>query len=168
MNPVDLNEKLSKNFRVREFVRSATAKRMGINNVLIDKSDAHRNAKALFGSVIQPVRDRLSAPLFVTSGFRCPELNAAVGGVEGSQHSTAEAADIASGRHSPMGLAYAFMQAEVPFDQLILEHDQDVVHVSHVREGENRGEVLTRFVKDGKLHYVTGLVSEAEAMGYTG
>lgn len=163
-NPVAPDTKLSANFRVREYTRSETAKRMGISNVLYEGGVEHRNAEALFTTTVQPVRARLSCPLFVTSGFRCEELNKAVGGVEDSQHCKAEAVDLSSGRHTPLALAKAFRDHPgLPFDQLILEHDKDIVHVSHTRDGDNRGEVLTRYVDSkGNLQYVAGLVPEED------
>lgn len=43
---------------------------------------------------LQQLRDRIGAPIFVNSGYRCPEHNEAVGGKPGSQHVKGRAADI--------------------------------------------------------------------------
>ena len=42
------------------------------------------------------LRARVGHPLRVTSGVRCPAKNARVGGVVGSEHTTGEAADLAT------------------------------------------------------------------------
>ena len=41
------------------------------------------------------LRQLYGAPITVSSGIRCPEHNAAVGGVPGSEHETGEGADLA-------------------------------------------------------------------------
>ena len=69
--------KLSKNFSLEELTKSDTAVRRGISNVPSD--DVTNNIQELVDNVLQPVRDRLG-PVVVTSGYRSPELNTAIGG----------------------------------------------------------------------------------------
>ena len=47
-----------------------------------------------YREIMDEAREALGGPTNVSSGFRCPELNAAVGGVPTSKHTTGEAADI--------------------------------------------------------------------------
>ena len=95
-----LDEHLSPHFTVGEFFRSGTAIRLGIDN----NPDAHpgegistaevvENLRALCTEVLEPLRRRVGR-VIVTSGYRCQELNKAVGGVWNSQHRKGEAADI--------------------------------------------------------------------------
>ena len=95
-----LDEHLSPHFTVGEFFRSGTAIRLGIDN----NPDAHpgegistaevvENLRALCTEVLEPLRRRVRR-VIVTSGYRCQELNKAVGGVWNSQHLKGEAADI--------------------------------------------------------------------------
>ena len=95
-----LDEHLSPHFTVGEFFRSGTAIRLGIDN----NPDAHpgegistaevvENLRALCTEVLEPLRKRVGR-VIVTSGYRCQELNKAVGGVWNSQHLKGEAADI--------------------------------------------------------------------------
>ena len=95
-----LDEHLSPHFTVGEFFRSGTAIRLGIDN----NPDAHpgegistaevvENLRALCTEVLEPLRRRVGR-VIVTSGYRCQELNKAVGGVWNSQHLRGEAADI--------------------------------------------------------------------------
>ena len=83
---------LSKNFRLSEFTRSDTAKRLGIVNECSSVEQV-LNLAYLCHTVLQPLRDRFG-PIRINSGYRCPELNKAVGGVANSQHMRGEAADI--------------------------------------------------------------------------
>lgn len=52
------------------------------------------NLTRLIQQVLDPVREKIGVPVTVTSGFRSPALNKAVGGVATSQHLEGEAADI--------------------------------------------------------------------------
>lgn len=77
-------------------------------------------------------------PEHINSGYRCPELNAAVGGVPTSQHVKGEAADIACSE--PHKLAQLACDLGLPFDQLILY--PTFVHFSHRLDGNQRKKVL--------------------------
>ena len=50
--------------------------------------------RRLCKEILQPIRDKYGHAITVTSGYRCPKLNAAIGGVKSSQHLLGEAADI--------------------------------------------------------------------------
>ena len=135
---------ISKNFSYREFEKSETADRLGICNVIttVRVRDAVR---ALTLSILQPLRDFLKLAVLISSGFRCRELNIAVGGVDTSQHTKGEAADIyvllEDGSRMPsVELARIIIQLGLPFDQLIIY--PTFVHVSHKLEGAQRGNVL--------------------------
>lgn len=83
---------ITKNFTWEEMERSVTAKNRGYDNSIPD--DLKGNMKRLVEGVLQPLRDKWGAPIVVGSGYRCPKLNRAVGGVASSQHMQAAAADI--------------------------------------------------------------------------
>ena len=121
---------LSNNFRLSEFTRSDTAKRLGIENECSSVEQV-LNLAYLCHMVLQPLRDKFG-PIRITSGYRCPKLNHAVGGVKNSQHLRGEAADI----YLPSvekGLEYlAFLKTLPAVDQLIWERNGNVcwIHVS--------------------------------------
>ena len=125
---------LSNNFRLSEFTRSDTAKRLGIENECSSVEQV-LNLAYLCHMVLQPLRDRFG-PIRINSGYRCPELNSAVGGVKNSQHLRGEAADI----HLPSvdkGLEYlAFLKTLPAVDELIWERNGNVcwIHVSARRK----------------------------------
>lgn len=128
---------ISKNFSYREFEASKTADKMGITNV-ITSFEVRDNIRALVLFVLQPLRDKVGVPLHINSGFRCPELNKAVGGVQTSQHVKGEAADVSG--LDPLTLARMVWGMGLPFDQMILY--PDFVHISHKWNGIQRGQIL--------------------------
>lgn len=127
----------SENFSYREFERSVTAERKGIINI-IHTVQVRDSIKALVDEVLQPLRTAWGKPLVINSGYRCPELNRAVGGVSDSQHVKGEAADVAC--DDPAALAQLAHDLGLPYDQMILY--PTFVHFSHRLEGEQRGQVL--------------------------
>ena len=114
----------------------------------------------MFEKVVQPVREHFG-PTVINSGYRGPELNAAVGGSTKSQHCKGQAADIEVPGVPNYTLA-KWIEDNCDFDQLILEFytsgipDSGWVHVSYVGE-ENRKSVLTAARIDGKTNYSIGL-----------
>ena len=143
--------RLSKNFTYEELCRSDVAKRRGINNRPRTKEEEKRvieNLKALCMEVLQPLRDFLGKPVVISSGYRCAELNKAVGGVKNSQHMKGEAADIHVENTEHLLKIMHFIMDETDFDQLIWERNRagtQWVHVSYKRVGANRHQVVGCF-----------------------
>ena len=81
-----------KYFKMKEFSHSDTAVSLGIDNTI--PKECVRNIEHLVHCVLDPIRERWGLPIRITSGYRCPELNAEVGGVEDSYHMEGCAADI--------------------------------------------------------------------------
>lgn len=135
---------LSPHFKLVEFTRSATAQARHIDNT--PDEEQIKNLKFLCDNVLEPLREQFG-PIIIGSGFRCPALNTAVGGVKNSQHKTGEACDI----HLPsieVGKKYFEFLKKLPiFDQLIWERDNPRsnhywIHVSVKRSGKNRKQVI--------------------------
>lgn len=132
-----MDDKITKSFRWSEFTKSDTAKRLHINNAITDW-EVRDNIKALVENVLQPLRDAWGGPIFINSGYRCKELNEAVGGVETSQHRTGCASDC--GVTDPYALAKLLLHMNLDFDQAIIY--PSFLHISHKRDGENRRQLL--------------------------
>ena len=75
---------------------------------------------SLCKNVLQPLREKLGKPININSCYRCPKLNAAVGGAKTSQHCNGQAADIEINGMSNYDLA-CYIRDNFEFDQLILE-----------------------------------------------
>ena len=84
-----------KYFTIEELTRSTTARQRGIDNT--PSQQVIDNLTALVNNVLDPLRQAWGKPIHVNSGYRCPALNKAVGGVPHSQHMLGEAADITAG-----------------------------------------------------------------------
>ena len=111
--------------------------------------EVEQNLTALVDNILDPLRLFYGKPININSGYRCPELNKKVGGVWNSQHLTGEAADITTGsKVENRKLAKMIVDMKLPFCQLIDEADYAWVHVSHKRNGPNRGQILR--MKNGK------------------
>ena len=130
------NMKLSENFTLEELIRSNTAERMGIDNVPKDEKVVE-NLRSLCLEVLQPLRDYVGAPVHINSGYRCPELNMAVGGVKNSQHCRGEAADIRIVSPKQGREWAAWIEDNCRFDQMLLERNKNGavwLHVSCKRD----------------------------------
>lgn len=141
--------RLSKNFSYEELTHSNVAERKGLKNRPRTKEEEKKvieNLKALCMEVLQPLRDFLGKPVVISSGYRCPELNKAVGGVRNSQHMKGEAADIHVENTEHLLKIMHFIMDETDFDQVIWERNRagtQWVHVSYKREGVNRHQVVS-------------------------
>ena len=128
---------ISKNFSYAEFEASPTAKAKGIINV-ISTFEIRDAVRELTLTVLQPLRDAWGEPLHINSGYRCPKLNAAVGGAPTSQHTKGEAADIYADH--PIRLAQLAYNLGLPYDQMIIY--PTFVHFSHKKGGPQRRQLL--------------------------
>lgn len=138
---------LSKDFMLSEFTDTDT----GLPNN--PSQDEIRNLKLLVQKVLQPVRDKFGV-INVTSGFRSPEVNSAVGGSATSDHVHGRAADI---QCEDMATVFKYIRKNLPFKQLIWEFGTDAqpkwIHVAY-DANNNKGEVLKAIKKGGKTKYV--------------
>lgn len=132
--------RLSKDFTLQELTRSTTASLRGIDNTPTPTALAH--LRTLVQQILQPAQDALGQ-LNISSGYRSPALNQAVGGVSDSDHTTGYAVDVIPADGDTLRFA-KWVVRNVPFDQVILEYGTlqrpDWVHVS--ASPRNRRQVL--------------------------
>lgn len=109
-------------FTLNELVKSDTATKKGIDNT--PTMFAMRNLTLFVNTLLDDLRSAWDSPLKVTSGYRCPALNKAVGGVENSAHLYGLAVDLV-----PMNgdfnkfttFVKKWFRARTDFDQVIEE-----------------------------------------------
>lgn len=130
-----------KYFTIEELTRSNTAEAKGIDNT--PTQEAKEKLIALIENVLDPLREMYGNPITVNSGYRCPKLNAAVGGAKNSQHMRGEAADITAGSREENKKLFELIRKNLSFDQLLNESDYSWVHVSYVSPEKNRGQILS-------------------------
>lgn len=148
---------LSKNLLLSEMLRSESAKRRGIKN--IPTTEHIENMKALAINVFQKVRDHFGIPIHISSGYRSKELNKVIGGSQTSQHSKGEAFDVDMDNTSITNAQiFHYIKDNLEFDQLIWEFGNSKnpawVHVSFVRKGKNRKQILIAKKIAGKTTYL--------------
>lgn len=152
-------QKFPPNFSRREFELSQTAIRGGIDNAIPE--DLLPNTVRL-SWWLQELRNKINRihrtdskarelPIIVTSGYRSPALNKAIGGSTTSQHMKAEAADFNVPGMTARELVDFIVKHHPGFDQMIEEFGQ-WVHVSVVAD-KPRGEVLVARKSGGKTTY---------------
>jgi len=145
--------KLSKNFSLAEITRSSTAKRIGIDNA--PNKEHLNNIQALIRKVVQPLRDAIG-PVRISSGYRSPALNRAIGGSNKSQHCKGQALDLQFWENGEMNNKKIYdwiLSSGIDFDQMINEFDYSWIHISF-NEFKNRKQVLEAYKdEDGDTRY---------------
>lgn len=132
---------MGKYFDIKELCHSDTANARGIDNTPTE--EVKENLQALIENVLDPVREWYGKPIYVNSGYRCPELNKAVGGVNNSQHVNGQAADIDVFDEKENRKIFDYIVNYLNFDQCLWENNGAWIHVSYKREGGNRKQVLS-------------------------
>lgn len=110
---------LSAHFTLESLTHSQAAARLKLDNTPPPEvlTQLHKTALGL-----EMVRALVQCPVLVSSGYRSPAVNAAVGGARNSQHMLGCAADItAPDFGGPADLVRAIVRSQIPFDQCILE-----------------------------------------------
>ena len=92
---INLQEKLSANFTLGEYLESPTARANKFNEQFNPPANIVANIR-MINERIQVVRTQFGKPLKFTSGYRCPRLNTAVGGAKASEHLDAFGVDIST------------------------------------------------------------------------
>ena len=139
--------RLSKNFTLNEMCFSQTALRKNIDNS--PNPEIINNLKLLTENILQKLRDQLGA-IRVTSAYRSPALNRAIGGARKSQHMTGNASDIVIIRDGKMDNRLIFdavIELGLDFDQMIWEFGGKWIHISYNKDF-NRKQVLEAFKDD--------------------
>ena len=160
------NFKITPHLSYNEVIKSETAFRRGINN---EPTDEHLdNIRTIATIIFEPLREIVSSergtstPIRLTSCYRSPDLNKAIGGSSTSDHCFGRAMDIdIDGMYRPDDLTNAdlfyIIEEELSFDQLIWEFgDEDNpawVHVGYRSRSENRGQILRAYSKNKKTVY---------------
>lgn len=132
------NLKLGKYFTLGEMLFSNTAVRRRIAN--LPTGAVILSLARLVQNVLDPVRAHFKKPVKITSGYRSPRLNRAIGGSTTSQHSVGEAADFKVQGVSVKEVC-TFIRDNLEYDQLIFEFAR-WTHVSY-RRGRLRKQVMS-------------------------
>lgn len=153
---------LTNNFSLQEMIKSETALRRDMDNTP-HSDEVVQNLTVLCEQVLQPLRDVYGVGIKVNSGYRSPDVNAAVGGSRTSDHCKGQAADIEIPGVANADLAQ-YIADNFNFTQLILEFytqgvpDSGWVHVSYDVNNLKR-QVMTAVKQNGRTVYLPGIVA---------
>ena len=148
--------KVSDNITYKEALRSNTAKRLGIENV--PDEFTFETMQITAEHVFEPVRKHFNEPIYISSFYRCEELNKAIGGSSKSQHCKGDAIDIDDVYSKATNADFFnYIKDKLEFDQLIWEFGDDEspdwVHVSYSL-GNNRMRILKAIKENGRTKYI--------------
>lgn len=116
-----------KYFTEKEFTSSSVAEKLGIDNS-IPNQEFRYNMQCLVDKILDPCREMLGEPIYISSGFRTKELNRIVGGVPNSFHTIACASDIYTIHMDKM----IEILKTLPYTELIIYKNRGFVHVAYV------------------------------------
>jgi len=153
MEKFDAHLQLSPHFTLGEMTRTD-------NRVLLEKNQNEAmayfvNLQRVCNEILEPVRLLLGIPIHITSGFRCHELNTAIGGSATSQHCHGEAADTVYGEYELREIYNTIAWSNIPYSQIIFEFDS-WVHIGLQDDILHPGRVLQKlraFSANGQTVY---------------
>lgn len=145
-------------FTTEELCKSSIAEKNKIDNMPPNPA-IRSNIDFFIQYCLDPIREKYGKPIYVSSGYRCPELNKIVKGSRNSQHLIGMAADIHAKGESNINLVPAIVSTG-RYDQIIIEKgdlsNPGWIHVSYSRLN-NRRQILFfdgRQYKDVKSLFV--------------
>lgn len=149
-------ENISEHINYKEATYSPTAKAKGISNT--PSEDVVKRMKLVAKMIFEPVRTHFDKPIYISSFFRCSDLNVAIGGSKTSAHVNGEALDMDGDVYdSPDNKQiFEYIRDNLKFDQLIIEGITNGkmawVHCSYKDTG-NRNQILFMYKDKGKTVY---------------
>jgi len=146
---------LTDHFNLNEFTASQTATRHGINNT---PSQVATERLRMLATTLEQVRSLLgNNSIRISSGYRCLDLNRAIGSSDLSAHVLGYAVDFTCPAFgTPKEVANKIAKSPIKFDQLIYEGGNGGwIHLSI--DPRNRRELLTATFKGGKAFYTVGI-----------
>ena len=143
---------LTEHFSLEELTRSAKADELRIDNTppshILPKLNTLANG-------LEMIRTLLGHPMTISSGYRCPALNQAVGSKPTSQHMLGEAADfVCPAFGTPDDIVKALVASTIPFDQAITERSANKLW-THVSFGSRNRRVALIIDENGTRPFAT-------------
>lgn len=126
--------KLTEHFTLEELTTTSNKELKKLN---FDKGSKELYKLTKLAAFAEQVRSVINCPMIITSGYRCEELNKAVGGSSTSQHIKFEAVDFIPKSISAENAFCCISLSNLPFGQLILEK-RGLGCILHISIGNSR------------------------------
>ena len=121
---------LTPHFKFSELAGTSHEKYRLLN---LDEAQKHMGKMYMLAGFAERVREIIGKPVIITSGFRCKELNKAIGGAITSQHTLCEAIDIVVKGMRCEDVFNRIVTSDLKYNQIIIERNSkgsQWVHVS--------------------------------------
>ena len=141
---------MSRYFTQKELIASTEAYKRKIDNTPGEEEKAHLEELMEF---MDGIRSAWGSAIIVTSGYRCPELNEAIGGAKKSAHQTGYAVDCVPANNKKKEF-FEFCKEYLKdrdFDELLFERNSKGAIWCHIAlksiDGKQRKKIKTLEVK---------------------
>jgi len=116
------NFKLSPNFTFFEMTTTNHRTYLDKNRAVVNDKDLLSAGYAVCSTSLEPIRLQFGVPVIINSGYRCYDLNKAIGGSKTSQHQLFQAADFyVAGVDLLEVFEWIWKESYLRWGQLILE-----------------------------------------------
>lgn len=146
---------ITKHFTLEEMIFSATAKRLGLKN---DLPDEFKDNVGIVATRLELVRQFFNKPIHITSCYRSPAVNAAVGGSPTSAHRYAMAVDFEVQDTPNIKVCQWCADNINDYDQIIYEFGPTGWCHMGFTHGKPRKELLTAIKEGSRTVYHKGLI----------
>lgn len=151
--------KLSKDFSLAELIEAGSARRLGLDEQFNPPLDVVSNLQQLAKNILQPLREAVGHEIKVTSGYRSPKVNKAVGGSKTSDHLQGRAADIQlwiNGENKNQLLYDTILKLNLPFKQMIdefgTESEPAWIHIAYDKDNNKREKLRARKINNKTVY----------------
>ena len=139
---------LTPHFTIEELAGTSNQKYQKLNLL---KAQEQMGKMYMLAGFAERVREIVGKPLIITSGYRCSELNKAIGGALTSQHLLCEALDIVVKGMRAADVFNRIIASDLKYDQIIIERNAKGSQWVHVSIGSKKQRLQ---YKDGKYTYL--------------
>lgn len=123
---------LTPHFTIEELAGTSVEKYKKLNLL---KAQEQMGKMYMLAGFAERVREIIGKPVIITSGFRCKELNKAIGGAITSQHVFAEAIDIVVKGMTVQDVFNRIVTSDLKYNQIIIDRNKSGSQWVHLSIG---------------------------------
>lgn len=123
---------LTPHFKFSELAGTSHEKYRLLN---LDEAQKQMGKMYMLAGFAERVREIIGKPMIITSGYRCPELNKAIGGALTSQHIFCEAIDFVVKGLRVEDIFNRIVTSDLKYNQIIIERNKSGSQWVHISIG---------------------------------